>query len=150
VLYFFISGRDPYTGLYTLMAILGTGAILLVQAMAAFAVVGYFHGRKEHPETAHWFKTLVSPTIGGAGMVYVCYLLLENAAFAAGAAVGDPVFIAIPYIIGAFVLAGLLIGFWLRSKRPEIYARVGRVTLEESGRDLPRVFSERPLLLEKD
>lgn len=150
VLYFLVSGGDPYTGLYTLMAILGTGAILLVQAMAAFAVVGYFHGRKEHPETAHWFKTLLAPTLGGAGMVYVCYLLLENAAFAAGAAVADPVFIAIPYIIGSFVLAGLIIGFWLRAKRPGIYARVGRVTLEESSEDLPRVFFEHPLVLEKE
>ncbi len=150
VLFFFFSGRDPYTGLYTLMAILGTGAILIVQAMAAFAVIGYFHGRKEHPETAHWFKTFLAPGLGGAGMLYVCYLLLENAAFAAGTAVGDPVFIAIPYVIGAFVLAGLVLGFWLRAKRPEIYNRVGRVTLEETDPNLPHVYSEHPLLLEKE
>jgi len=150
VLFFFATGRDPYTGLYTLMAILGTGAILIVQAMAAFSVIGYFHGRKEHPQTAHWFKTFLAPGLGGAGMLYVCYLLLENAAFAAGTAVGDPVFIAIPYIIGAFVLAGLVLGFWLRAKRPAIYAQVGRVTLEETDENLPRVYSEHPLLLEKE
>ncbi len=146
VLFFFFTGRDPYTGLYTIMAILGTGAILIVQAMAAFAVIGYFHVRKEHPETAHWFKTFLAPGLGGAGMLYVCYLLLENAAFAAGTAVGDPVFVAIPYIIGAFVLAGLTIGFWMRKKRPEIYAMVGRVTLEDTDENLPNVYSETPLL----
>jgi len=150
VLFFFATGRDPYTGLYTLMAILGTGAILIVQAMAAFAVIGYFHGRKEHPESAHWFKTLVAPGLGGLGMLYVCYLLLKNAAFAAGSAVEDPVFLAIPYIIGAFVLAGLGLGFWLRAKRPGIYAQVGRVTLEETDEHVPHVYSEHFLLTEKD
>lgn len=129
---FFFTGRDPYASLYTLMAILGTGAILIVQAMAAFSVIGYFHVRKQHPETAHWFKTFLAPLLGGIGMIYVCYLLLNNAAFAAGGAATDPVFVAIPYIIGAVVVAALAIAFIVRARSPQSYARMGRITLEES------------------
>lgn len=129
---FFLSGRDPYASLYTLMAILGTGAILIVQAMAAFSVIGYFHARKQHPETAQWFKTFLAPLLGGIGMLYVCYLLLANAAFAAGGAASDPVFISIPYIIGAVIIAALTIAFIVRKKSPRLYARMGRITLEES------------------
>ncbi|TAM66097.1 MAG: APC family permease [Microbacteriaceae bacterium] len=129
---FFFSGRDPYASLYTLMAILGTGAILIVQAMAAFSVIGYFHVRKQHQETAHWFKTFLSPLLGGIGMVYVCYLLLDNAAFAASGAASDPVFVAIPYIIGAVTVAALVIAFVVRVKSPWLYAWMGRITLEES------------------
>lgn len=129
---FFFSGRDPYASLYTLMAILGTGAILIVQAMAAFSVIGYFHARRQHPETAHWFKTFLAPLLGGLGMIYVCYLLLDNAAFAAGGAASDPVFVAIPYIIGTVAVAALVIALVVRVRSPRLYARMGRITLEES------------------
>ena len=46
VLFFALTGRDPYTGLYGLMALLGTTAILIVQALAAFAVIAYFPRRQ--------------------------------------------------------------------------------------------------------
>jgi hypothetical protein len=46
---FVVAGMDPYAHLYTLLAILETMAILIVQALRAFTVVGYFHVRKNHP-----------------------------------------------------------------------------------------------------
>ena len=39
---FWATGQDPYLGLYVLMAILGTFAILIVQTLCSFAVIGYF------------------------------------------------------------------------------------------------------------
>jgi amino acid transporter len=44
-----VPGMDPYAHLYAMLAILGTMAIMIVQALRAFAVVGYFHVRKNHP-----------------------------------------------------------------------------------------------------
>ncbi len=55
--------RDPYTGLYGLMALLGTTAIMIVQALAAFSVIAYFHVHKRHPETANWFTTFLAPLL---------------------------------------------------------------------------------------
>ena len=41
ILAFFFAGMDPYVHMYTLLAILGTMAILIVQALCAFSVVAY-------------------------------------------------------------------------------------------------------------
>lgn len=131
VLWFAVSGRDPYSGLYGLAALLGTSAILIVQAMAAFSVVSYFHVRKQHPETAHWFRTLVAPGLGGIGMLYVIYLLIKNASFAAGTAKDDIVFASIPWVVGGAAIAGIVVALVLRARSPQRYDRLGRVVLDE-------------------
>lgn len=131
VVWFAISGRDPYSGLFGLGALVGTSAILIVQALAAFSVVSYFHVRKQHPETAHWFRTFLAPGLGGLGMVYVIYLLIENASFAAGSAAQDIIFTSIPYVVGGTALVGVIVALVLRSRFPHRYDRLGRVVLDE-------------------
>ena len=121
-----------YFYLYGLMAILGTMAILIVQAVTSIAVVWYFHVRKQHPETANWWRTLVSPILGAAGMLYVVYLLWDNLDFAAGAAAGSPVFKATPWIVLATFAIGVFYSLWLRSARPATYAEIGRTQMEEA------------------
>jgi amino acid transporter len=132
VLFFALTGRDPYTGLYGLMALLGTTAILLVQALAAFAVIAYFHVGKNHPETANWFRTFLAPLLGGLGMLYVIYLLGKNASFAAGTAASDWVFAAIPYVVGVVGIGGLLLAVVLKYTSPQSYSELGRTVLEEA------------------
>lgn len=132
VLAFFFTGRDPYGQLYALMAILGTSAILAVQALAAFSVIGYFHVAKRHPETAHWFRTLLAPLLGGLGMLYVIVLLVESAQVAAGAAASDAIFAAIPWVVGGTALAGLLFAVLAKYFAPARYEIIGRVVLEDS------------------
>lgn len=132
VLWFFATGRDPYGQLYALMAILGTAAILIVQALAAFAVIGYFHGAKKHPETAHWFRTFLAPLLGGLGMLYVIWLLIQSAGVAAGAAASDVVFRVTPWIVGGAALAGLLFALGAKYLAPERYEVIGRVVLDDS------------------
>ena len=132
VLFFAFTGRDPYTGLYGLMALLGTTAIMIVQALAAFSVISYFHVGKHHPETAHWFKTFLAPLLGGLGMLYVIYLLTKNASFAAGSASSDWIFHAIPYVVGIVGLGGILLAVFLKFKDPQRYSDLGRTVLQEA------------------
>src|SRR5262245_15129951 len=109
ILGFLAAGMDPYLHLYTLLAILGTMAILIVQSLCAFAVVSFFHIRKNHPVSKHWFRTLIAPLLGGIGMLYVVYLLWEHKEAAAGAAAGTLLFKLTPWIVvGIFVLAAAL------------------------------------------
>lgn len=129
---FYATDRDPYSQLYALMAIMGTTAILVVQALAAFACVAYFHVQGKHPETANWFRTLVAPLVGGLGMVYVIWLLVENAGFAAGAAASDIVFKLSPWIVVAVGLAGLGFALWAKRFAPARYDKIGRVVLEDT------------------
>lgn len=132
VLWFFLTDRDPYGQLYALMAIMGTTAIMIVQALAAFACISYFHVHKNHPETAHWFRTFLAPLVGGIGMLYVIWLLVENASFAAGTAASDVVFKASPWIVAAVGIGGLAFALYAKKFSPSRYATIGRVVLEDT------------------
>ncbi|RZS90039.1 amino acid/polyamine/organocation transporter (APC superfamily) [Motilibacter rhizosphaerae] len=129
-----------YVHLYGLMAILGTMAIMIVQGICSIAVVWYFHVRKEHPETASWWRTLLCPLVGAAAMGYVVVLLFQNLEFAAGAASGSPVFKATPWIVLGTFLLGLGCALLIRSRNREGYARIGRTVMEH---ETPEHLSDR-------
>ncbi|MGI5167567.1 APC family permease [Spirillospora sp. CA-253888] len=132
VLAFWAAGQDPYIHLYTLLAVLGTMAILIVQALCSFAVIGYFHVRRQHPETASWWRTLLAPLAGGVAMVYVIVLLFQNQKTAAGAASTGLFFKLIPYIVLGTALLGAALALYLKARRPSRYALIGRVVLEDT------------------
>ncbi|MBT2530255.1 APC family permease [Streptomyces sp. ISL-99] len=127
---FWLAGEDPYVHLYTLLAILGTMAILIVQTLCSFAVIGYF--RKNHPEDRHWFKTFTAPLLGGIGMIAVVVLLVLNMETAAGLAADSLFFKLIPWIVGLVFFGGLGLGFHLKAKQPDRYAIIGRIVLEDA------------------
>ncbi|MCA1224092.1 APC family permease [Streptomyces sp. 8L] len=127
---FWATGQDPYTNLYTLLAILGTMAILIVQTLCSFAVIGYF--RTHHPEDRHWFRTFTAPLLGGIGMIVVVVLLVLNLDTAAGTAAGSLFFTLIPWIVGVVFFGGLGLGVWLRLRDPRRYELIGRIVLEDA------------------
>ncbi len=129
---FAIFNQDPYLSLFVLIAILATIAILLVQTLCSAAVIGFFHVRGNHPETANPIRTLLCPILGGIGMVAVIYLLISNMSAAAGSASETLFFDFIPWIVVAVAGGGVGYGLWLRRNAPDRYARIGRVTYEES------------------
>ena len=121
-----------YSDIYGLLAILGTMIVLIVQSLCSISVISYFHVKKQHPETANVFRTIIAPIIGAAGMIYVIYLLFNNLSFAAGAAASSPFFHAIPWIVVAVaVLAGGYVLF-LRQRHPDEYSQLGKTILEET------------------
>lgn len=120
----------PYTNVYGLLALIGTAAILLVQAICSAAVIWYFWVRKTH--RGNVITTLICPLIGGAAMLYVVWLLWDNRAFAAGYAANSLVFKAGPYLILAVFVIGVVYALWLRSARPDVYAEVGRTVMEDT------------------
>ncbi|MGW7436887.1 APC family permease [Streptomyces sp. NPDC054849] len=127
---FWLTGQDPYIHLYTLLAILGTMAILIVQTLCSFAVIGYF--RKNHPEDRHWFRTFTAPLLGGIAMSAVVVLLVLNMKTAAGLAADSLVFTLIPWIVAAVFLGGLGLGVHLKLRAPERYEVIGRIVLEDA------------------
>jgi amino acid transporter len=120
----------PYVNIYGLLALIGTAAILLVQAICSFAVIWYFWVRKTH--RGNVITTLVCPLIGGVAMLYVVWLLWDNRAFAAGYAANSQVFKAGPYLILAVFVIGLVYALWLRYSRPEVYGAIGRTVMEDA------------------
>jgi amino acid transporter len=132
VLWFFLTDRDPYAQLYALMAIMGTTAILVVQALTAFSCISYFHVLKRHQESAHWFRTFLAPLLGGVGMLYVIWLLIENASFAAGTAASDIVFKLSPWVVGVAGVGGIVFALGAKYLAPERFDIIGRVVLDDS------------------
>lgn len=127
---FWAAGKDPYVHLYTLMAILGTLALLIVQSLCSFSIIAYF--RTHHPESRHWFRTLLAPALGGLGMLAAVYLLLTNLDTAAGDASKTLVFKLIPWIVIAVFALGLALALYMKRRRPERYEIMGRIILEDA------------------
>ncbi|MFF1447916.1 APC family permease [Streptomyces sp. NPDC058274] len=127
---FWGAGKDPYTGTYVLLAILGTMAILVVQAVCSFAVLAYF--RSHHPESRHWFRTFTAPLIGGLAMLGVVVLLVSNMSAAAGTESGSLVLKATPWIVVLIAAGGLAYATYLKRRAPQRYALLGRTVLEET------------------
>ncbi|MFI1074959.1 APC family permease [Streptomyces puniciscabiei] len=127
---FWIAGKDPYNALYVLLAILGTMAILVVQAVCSFAVLVYF--RRNHPESRHWFRTFTAPLVGGIAMLGVVVLLVSNMGVAAGAESGSLLLKATPWLVALVAATGVGYAQYLKRRAPERYALLGRTVLEET------------------
>ncbi len=122
---------------FGLLAIMGTMAILIVQAVCSLSVIWYFHVAKQHPETASWWRTLLAPLVGAAGMIYVVFLLFSHLSFAAGAATGSPVYTLTPYVVlGTGVLGGAIAAV-LKVRDRERFALIGSMALAEAGERVP-------------
>jgi len=120
----------PYVNVYGLLALIGTAMVLIVQTITSLAVIWYFWVKKVH--TGNAFSTLICPILGGVGMLYALWLLWSNKEFAAGLAADSLVFTLMPvYVIGIFAV-GILYALYVRAKRPEVYAEIGRTTMEEA------------------
>jgi amino acid transporter len=125
-----VAGTDDptsqaYLQLYGLMAVMGVIIILFVQALCSLAIAVYFF--RHHGEEVHWFKTIIAPIISIVGQLYVLYLALTNMEFlGAGYALAD----WLVWIDLVIFLLGLAYAFYLKSRRVDTYATIGRMIQE--------------------
>ncbi|MFC5993764.1 APC family permease [Pseudonocardia hispaniensis] len=122
---------DPYATLFVLVAILATLCLLTVQAICSIAVIVHFHVYKRDRETASWWRTLLSPAIGGLGMLFVIYLMMSNMSAAAGEASETLFFKLIPWIVVGLLVGSIATALYWRKSRPDLYARIGSTVFEE-------------------
>jgi amino acid transporter len=103
-------------------ALMGVCALLLVQILCSVAIVRYFMTTAR--DGFHWWKTLVAPVLGGAAIIFAGYSLLKYRADLAG---GYPLFVkAIPWVVLASFIIGLVLALYFKSRSPERYEAVGR------------------------
>ncbi|MBU6244208.1 MAG: APC family permease [Actinomycetales bacterium] len=120
----------PYVNLYGLLALIGTAMILIVQTIVSIAVIWYFWVKKVHKGNV--LTTLIAPIIGALGMLYALYLLWVNQEFAAGLAADSLVFKGMPYYVIGVLVIGIVYAVFVRIAKPQVYAEIGRTTLEEA------------------
>jgi len=133
-----LTKSDPYADLFVLVAIMATVLLLIVQIMSSISTIVYFHVKKQHPETANWWRTLLAPIIGGLGMLYVIYLMASNIEAAAGTASDSLFFKMIPWIIGILWFGSMGVALMLRKVDPQRYERIGSTVFDDRAGELQR------------
>jgi amino acid transporter len=128
---YFFGTDDPnaqaYLGLYTLLAILGTMLLLILQAIVSLAIIAYF--RQHHSDDAGGFSTLFAPLVAFVAQVYLVFLLVQNLeTFGGTGSFGSK----IPAIAFGIIIAGFIWGLVLRFAAPATYAKIGRMVFTGS------------------
>jgi amino acid transporter len=126
-----------YSFEFGLLAIMGTMAILIVQAICSISVIWYFHVVKHEDDTAiagtrSWWRTLLAPSVGALSMAYVVYLLFSHLSFAAGATTTSPVYQVTPYLVVGIGVVGVAVGLILRAVNRARYERIGATVLADA------------------
>jgi amino acid transporter len=128
---FALSDNDPVLQLFTWLTNLGAMGVILLLALASFAVVGYFR-KIQHTETA--WTSQIAPMIAGLALTFVFVLVLSNfnqlITGLPDAPTDDRSIILPAILIGGGIL-GMIVGAVIRSARPEVYARIGEMGEEE-------------------
>ncbi|MFG3223982.1 APC family permease [Kitasatospora sp. NPDC048194] len=119
---FAAAGLDPYVNMSTSMLGLGTLGIILLQALASVAVIGYFRNRREE----RW-QTVIAPALGALGLITAAVLVVSNFDVLTGTT--NPVVTALPWLLLAAVGLGIAFASWLRSARPDRYTRLGGASM---------------------
>lgn len=127
---FAVTGLDPYTNLATSLLGVGTLGIVALQAFAAVAVIAFFRRRADR----HWWRTMLAPALGAAGLAVSVVLLVTNFPVLVGT--GNPAVVSLPWLLVAAVVGGAGYGLWLRAKRPRRFAGIAAAQAREQA-DVP-------------
>ena len=84
VLIFVITGQDPVLALFTWLTQLGTLAIIVLMALASFAIVAFFARHRDLDTNVA--RTTIAPIVGGVAMTAVAFY----AASQFGLLIGNP------------------------------------------------------------
>ncbi|MCE0768598.1 APC family permease [Pseudonocardia kujensis] len=116
------AGSDPEAW-YGQLAGTGGFAIMVLMTLTSAAVILFFQCRRDARDASRWHTT-VAPLLSVVGMVVVLYLAITNFTTMTG---GSVVEAAVEQaIVWGVLVAGFVIAWIYRSKRPMVYARIGR------------------------
>ncbi|HYM97483.1 MAG TPA: APC family permease, partial [Candidatus Sulfotelmatobacter sp.] len=111
-------GPGP-TGIYGFTGALGTVGVVLVYILCNIALIRYFLKRTDRNIGLH----VVAPILGCLGLLYPLWTV--------GAPGQAYPYNMVPYIVGVYVLAGIVAYFYLRGRSPEKLAAFGSVVADE-------------------
>ncbi|MGD9525338.1 MAG: APC family permease [Dehalococcoidia bacterium] len=125
---FALGGADPLLQLGTWLPIFCTLAVIVVQLVVCFAVIGYFNrvGRNGGGDV---LKTLVAPLVGALAQAWIIYLLIENLTFLAASE--ETVVKLIPLFVAIVAIVGFVYALILRGSAPQRYERIGMLHDDE-------------------
>ena len=114
---------QAWLGVYTLFAVLGTGLLLVLQAVVSLAIIMWF--KKNGGGNA--FSTLIAPALSFVVQIWLVYTLIANLSTLGGT---NGFATSIPYVGLAIIVAGLIWGVVLKSSNPAAYKNIGHMVNE--------------------
>jgi amino acid transporter len=111
---------QAWLGVYTLFAVLGTGLLLVLQAIVSVAIILWF----QKNGGGNVFTTMIAPAISFLVQIWLVYTLVANLATLGGT---NGFAQSLPYVGLAIILVGLIWGFVLKSTSPEAYKNIGHM-----------------------
>jgi amino acid transporter len=115
---------QAWLGVYTLFAVLGTGLLLVLQAVVSLAIFNWF--RKNGGGNV--FTTVIAPLVSFVVQLALVWTLVENLSILGGT---NGFAKSIPYVALAILVVGLIWGFALKSMNPEAYRNIGHMVNNE-------------------
>ena len=115
---------QAWLGVYTLFAVLGTGLLLVLQAVVSVAIILWF----KKNGGGNVFTTVIAPAISFVVQIWLVYTLIANLATLGGT---NGFAQSIPYVGLAIILVGLVWGFVLKASNPEAYKNIGHMVNNE-------------------
>lgn len=108
LLCFALTDADPLREIYLWMSGVAVLGILVLQALASNAVIGFF---RKHPDRRMW-SGMIAPAVGGAALWIVVVLAIYNFHLLSG--VTNGIGVALPWLVPLFALAGVVNGLRVR------------------------------------
>ncbi|WP_048821657.1 APC family permease, partial [Streptomyces ipomoeae] len=124
---FALIGVDPYTKFFLWVNTPGVIGILVLQALAAFAVVAFFRRNPAEHGEGH-MRTLVAPTAAGVLLTAATVLVCKRLDLFTGA--GPTVNWSLVALTPAVFLAGMVLATRIRRTRPDVYARLATTDVD--------------------
>jgi amino acid transporter len=114
-LLFFIAGLDPILNLVPAMLGFGTLAVLVLQGLAALAIIVHFRRTRD----PRWWSTFIAPGIGFLGIATITVLAIVNFDIVAGST--DLLIRLMPLLLVVALIGGIVYGAYLRRSKPAVY-----------------------------
>ncbi len=120
------SGSDPNVT-YAWMAGAGGFPLLFLMFLTSIAVILFFvRKRSEITDVSIW-QTLVAPILAAIGLGAAVYLSATN--FVALTGGDETTAVVLQIVIWSLFVSGVVLALFYKSKRPDIYAKIGRQQL---------------------
>ena len=117
---FTVFRQDPYNVVFSWMSVVATLGILANQILVALAVIGFF--RRTGLDRRPW-HTLISPALAAVGLAVFLVLVWDNLRLMSGSE--SLIVASFPYLVLGTGLFGIVLGLYLRARRPHLYEGIG-------------------------
>jgi amino acid transporter len=118
---FALAGSDPYTIVLAWTGTFGSLGILILQTLVSLAVIAFFW--RDDCGVGLW-RRLLAPALSALGLVVSLVLMSVHLDLVSGS--NSRVVQNFPQILLVVGLAGIALAAWVKARKPDVYAALGR------------------------